>query len=322
MTYVLHKPRIAIVGAGQIARCYVESLLVNGVDRACITIFGRGGMTSKLFAREMNMPVELFEGEESVQGYDVGIVATPIAQLFPCTLDLVKAGVKNVLVEKPVSFQKSDLERLLAVAEELGVNVSVALNRRFFSSVLALKSRIQADGGLQSLHFCFTERLKDAASGKHDKSERKYWGLANSIHVIDLAFHLIGEGIEELSVYGKSSVEQNKAWEGRQTVFAGSGVGKYGAMFSYSADWSGGGRWGIECSTKQGKYRLSPLEELQFMAIGQFETKLITGTDGQMGKPGFHEMCRLLLECPSELCGLAGFMESHKFISKVCGYEV
>ena len=55
-----------------------------------------------------------------------------------------------------------------------------------------LKELIIRDGGIQSAYFEFTERSYEIEELETSSSIKKRWLLANSTHVIDLAFYLIG----------------------------------------------------------------------------------------------------------------------------------
>ena len=102
------------------------------------------------------------------------------------------AGCQSLLLEKPGALTHSELQLLQITAQEKGAKVWIAYNRRFYASVQKLRQLVAADGGITSAVFEFTEwshRLKDLQKAPGVK---EHWLLANSTHVIDLAFHLIG----------------------------------------------------------------------------------------------------------------------------------
>ena len=83
------------------------------------------------------------------------------------------------------------------------------------------------------------------------------WGISNSLHVITMAFELIGIP-KEIHPYQYGSLE----WHPSGSIFVGNGVSSKDIPFSYHADWGSGGRWGIEVNTKENSYQLIPLEDL------------------------------------------------------------
>jgi predicted dehydrogenase len=68
---------------------------------------------------------------------------------------LLKHGATAILVEKPGAM---DLNAMRELAEaDIGRRIRVAYNRRFLPSVQKANALIENDGGIQSLHFEFTE---------------------------------------------------------------------------------------------------------------------------------------------------------------------
>ena len=83
------------------------------------------------------------------------------------------------------------------------------------------------------------------------------WGISNSLHVISMAFELIGMP-KDIQTYQHGKLD----WHPTGSIFVGSGISDKEIPFSYNADWGSGGRWGIEVNTKENSYQLIPLEEL------------------------------------------------------------
>ena len=120
-----------------------------------------------------------------------------------------------------------------------------------------LKEKCQFDGGITSCRFTFTERIGLIDFQKNISEIYSRWGISNSLHVITMAFDLIGIPNEMNShQYG------NLKWHPSGSIFVGCGQSKEDIPFSYHADWGSGGRWGVEVNTKKNSYQLIPLEEL------------------------------------------------------------
>ena len=101
-----------------------------------------------------------------------------------------------------------------------------------------LKELIIRDGGIQSAYFEFTERSYEIEELETSSSIKKRWLLANSTHVIDLAFYLIG-----LPQDGQWSAWSNGKldWHPSAARFHGAGQTIYNIPFAYYADWESPG---------------------------------------------------------------------------------
>ena len=62
--------------------------------------------------------------------------------ISPVCIQLLDAGIKNILLEKPGSLDIEGLDLIKHHPNSTEATISVAYNRRFYSSVLELKDRI------------------------------------------------------------------------------------------------------------------------------------------------------------------------------------
>jgi predicted dehydrogenase len=211
-------------------------------------------------------------GIEALADADVpqtAIVATSHDQLAPVGAALLERGCRALLLEKPGALSSQELERLADAVEVAGAQAFVAFNRRFYRSVAAARAALDADGGPLSASFDFTEIeariLAERAAGTVDDASLARWGVANSLHVIDLFLHLAGRPTRWTPIRRGAL-----PWHPSGAVFAGSGVTDRDVLFAYLATWSGAGRWGLELTTAARKLVLRPLEELAASERGSF----------------------------------------------------
>ena len=249
-----------LIGLGQMSQEYAAVLSYLNVD---VTAIGRGEASAKLFRDSTDIPLVLGGLEQFIDSFEGSIashaiVCLPIDALYAETLRLIKFGVKNILVEKPAGLSSAQIDDIANHASRFGCNVFVAYNRRFFSSVIELQKRIKKDGGLLSFSFDFTEWPDSIKATSHNQQIKENWVLANSTHVIDLAFFLGGQPAE-YSAHTSGSLE----WHSRSSIFCGSGITEKGTLFNYHSNWSSPGRWGLEFCTSQSRYVLKPMEKLQ-----------------------------------------------------------
>lgn len=284
---------ILLVGAGPMAVAYAKVL---DAEKRPFETVGRGDASARAFTEATGRPVTRggLDSRAARALPDTAIVAVGIESLAASVPVLLRGGVKRVLVEKPAGLDAAEIQSVADAARAAGAEVFVAYNRRFYASTARARELIAEDGGATSFHFEFTEwssvieKLPTAARIK------EAWLLANSTHVIDLAFFLGGEpkSLRALTA-GKGAL----AWHPRASVFAGSGEAVTGALFTYKADWGAPGRWGVEIMTRHRRLVLRPLEELQIQRHGSLalETETLADGDDKLFKPGLRAQVRAFL---------------------------
>ena len=213
------------------------------------------------------------------------IVAVGVDLLTDITLELLCYGVKKILVEKPGVSRPVDIERIVAKTEALGAEVFVAYNRRFYASVREAQKIIELEGGVTSFLFEFTEWSHLIAGLTKPAVEFETWFLCNSTHVVDTAFFLGGKP-KDIVCFKKGGLP----WHQTSSIFSGAGISENDALFSYSANWEGPGRWVIEVCTKMSRFIFRPLEKLQVQKIGSIVIDEISIEDNMdvEFKPGFY----------------------------------
>ena len=256
---------LLIVGAGKMARFHALAARELGWRVEAVT---RSPATAEAFAQETG-------AEAASGGLDAWlsartppshvVVAVGVEGLAEAASAVIRAGARRVLLEKPGGIDTDEIEALANLAEQRGAEVLLAYNRRFYPAVEAARAIIAEDGGATSLRFDFTE-LAHAIGASDQKAEvKRAWFLANSTHVIDLAFYLAGQPAE-LCAQTAGGLD----WHPDAAQFAGSGVTEQGALFSYVADWTGPGRWSVDVRTRERRIVLEPLEELRIQKRGTF----------------------------------------------------
>lgn len=261
------KKEVLLIGASQMAVDYFNVL--RALELTPIVI-GRSESGSEEFYQKTNHiavsgGLKKYLHENPVNQYSHAIVAVGIEQLFESTLLLIKHGVKNILVEKPGGISYNEIIKMSEVANKASVNVFIAYNRRFYSSVNTVKKMLEKEGGCKSFHFEFTEWSHKIEPLEKKDGVKEAWFLGNSTHVIDLAFFLGGKPNQMHSISNTPI-----GWH-KKSNFVGCGISDTGALFSYKANWAAPGRWGIEILTNQNKYILMPLEGLKVQKLGSVD---------------------------------------------------
>ena len=172
---------------------------------------------------------------------------------------------------------------------------------------------IEADGGVDSFNFEFTEWGHIIEGLDKAPSVKEHWFLANSTHVVDLAFYLGGSPARFTSY-----TSGHLPWHPLASAFAGAGVSEEGALFTYQANWAAPGRWGVEVLTHHHRLILRPMEQLQIQSIGSIEILKYELDDAldQQFKPGLYRQVMEFLS-PKPSLALLPLAEHCKKVEEV-----
>ena len=282
-----------LIGAGGIGIEYARVL--KALNKEFITI-GRGHLKAQSF-REAT-------GKDVVEGgldiflqtkpkiADYAIVAVNVQYLASTTIALMNYGVKNIFCEKPGFNDSSELDEIVKVANKTEAKVYYAYNRRFFASVLEAEKVIKEDGGMTSMNFEFTEWGHVIENTEHPAEVKRNWMMANSSHVIDLAFFMAGKPAQ-MSSYTAGELNWHKP-----SCFVGAGVTNKGVLFNYQANWNAPGRWALEIQTPMHRIYLKPMEQLQLQDKGSVKVSHVEIDDhlDKDFKPGFYLETKAFIE--------------------------
>ena len=278
--------RCLVIGAGKMGSAHLQALAALEPD----ALAGWAPSSRRRDAAE-SVGAGFFHGElraalDAFQPSHV-VVASPIETLSPISLQLIKGGVRHLLVEKPVALSSHEGAALVAAVRKTGAHIYVGYNRRFYSSIRTAKRLISdAAEEIESVAFEFNEVVPDLAGPQgHASGVRKRWLLANSLHVIDTALFNFGQPDLQRSTFTTSGF---LPWHPTGSIFVGSGLTINGKAFAYHANWTAPGRWGLEWMTPSARYVFRPLEKLAVMRTGCFslENILIDDEIDRRFKPG------------------------------------
>ena len=280
--------KVLLVGAGVMAEEYCKVLTALNYEPI---IVGRGEDKAAKFEKATGLSVLRGGIEENIKKMDkipeYAIIAAGIFDLADITKTLLNHNIKSILVEKPAGVNRKQIEEITTLAKEKGAKVYVAYNRRFYASTSKALEIIEEDGGVTSFNFEFTEWANISS-----KKVNEIRFLANSTHVVDLAFFLGGCPVE-MSSYVQGELD----WHKSGCIYAGAGISDKDALFSYQANWDAPGRWSVEILTNKHRLYFKPMEKLQIQEKGSVEVKL-TKLDDSLDivyKPGLYRQVESFL---------------------------
>jgi len=312
--------KVWLIGAGAMAHDYIKVL--NDL-KISTNIIGRGKISANNF--EIKTGHQVISGglelylKTNPANCSHAIVSVGVEDLFNTTKLLIEYGVKNILVEKPGSICKNELIELHKVATENQAKVSIAYNRRFYASTYKALEIINKDGGPLSFNFEFTEWGHVIETLNKPANISEAWFLANSTHVVDLAFFLGGNPVE-LSTYTKGSLK----WHKSSSVFSGAGVSDKNALFSYQANWQAPGRWSVEILTKNHRLIFKPMEKLQIQKTGSIKIDFVDIDDEKdnLYKPGlFSQVDNFINNNLTNFCSLEQQINLFDLYIKMANYS-
>lgn len=309
---------IILLGSGPMAIAYANVLNTIGCD---YKVIGRGEVSAKEFNKFIKNKVYLGGITENKVLFNVNTIvinAVNVENLYETTLSLIEQNVKKILIEKPGSLSKQNLINLMNISQTKNVDVYVAYNRRFYNSVYKVLELIEIDGGLKACVFEFTEYSDKIKLSKHHKSVKSKWLIANSSHVIDLAFFISGFPKEISAFVRKGDLSWHKSGSG----FCGAGVTDKGVLFNYNSNWDCPGRWSIELVTNKRRILLSPMEKVkQKFNQEEFQEIKIDNLDDFNHKPGVLKLVNDFLKSHNKaLCNLEQQIKNIDIYNKMAGY--
>lgn len=309
---------IWLVGAGKMAKDYARVLDALEVT---YTVIGRSEPSALAFEKVIGRPVRI-GGIENALALDAApeeaIVAVSVDQLAITATELIRSGTKRILLEKPAGLNLTEISRLNETADRHGAEVAIGYNRRFYGSVQLAREFIHDDGGALSAQFEFTEWSHVVARSNQRPEVKERWLIANSSHVIDTVFHLIGRP-ESWNCISSGYLD----WHPAAARFSGVGMSEENVMFSYIADWQAPGRWGIELLTSKRRLILRPMEQLNVIELGSTEVKRVDRIDevDLLFKPGLYRQAQAFFDRDDTLfCSLNDQLSNAILYSKMAGY--
>lgn len=311
---------IWLIGAGPHAQEYAKVLVDLGVP---FDVVGRGAGSARTFEANTGKSVitgGLGSALKTRAAPAVAIIAASFEQLADTALALVLAGTKRILLEKPGGITVAELTNVSQLAHGHGAQVWVGYSRRFYASTKAAREMIAEDGGPVSCNFEFTEWSHQIEPMPLPPQVKNAWVIANSSHVIDLAFHLCG-----LPREWKGWHSGTMTWHEAAARYAGAGITDKDVMFSYHADWQAPGRWSVEVLTRKRRLIFRPMEQLQVTSLASIAVEKVH-LDDELDirfKPGLYRQTQAFLSQDERyFCTVEAQLMHAKIYSEMAGYVV
>lgn len=282
------RQRVLVLGVGAMAREYLRACQLLSVDAVFV---GKSESGMNNFEQSTGiLPKRRIEDVEP-KDFDGVIIAVNENALSEVLLTVLQRGFSRVLVEKPGGSSIDSFSVLAKEVHQYDAQIYVAYNRRFYATVEKLLALAEEDGGIRSIHFDFTERVKQVAALSIDESIKGDWFFQNSTHLIDLVLYLAPN-----AVFDANRSSGGLEWHPRASTFSGSGSNPDGIHLTYNSVWGPSGGWEITARSQTKRFALKPLEKLE-LKYANNELKVFVEEELAEvgGKPGLAKMLRAFL---------------------------
>lgn len=279
---------VLLVGTGPMAREYAR-VMREGLCWDFILV-GRDRGKLRALSEEWGASgiLELAELKAGMgRAFSFAIVAVAAEVLPEIACRVLDSGIEGVLLEKPGAMSVEAAREFDTYLESEVSAVRIAYNRRYYASVLHLKAILETEPATAAF-FDFCEWTEPIVASSKSPIVKRHLGLGNSIHVFDTITFLLGAFSAITPIIRDSQVLE---WHPSSATFLGTAIcGE--TPVSWCTSWLSAGRWNIEILTRMGRYKLSPMEKLQFLPRNSViweEVKIDDDLDVRF-KPGLMRM--------------------------------
>jgi myo-inositol 2-dehydrogenase / D-chiro-inositol 1-dehydrogenase len=201
---------VGLIGCGYAAE--VHAVALRSVRRARITAIADIDDAARESWAARVGPVQAFADYRQLldqRAIDVVAILTPPALHLPMTAAALDAG-KHVLLEKPITRDLEEADRLLAHASRTRSRVIVGYNLRFHRQLQEARRRVQ-EGELGTVEFVRGVASSTYQFGRRFPAYRRRRDLGGgvlielAVHHFDLWPYLLGEEVAEVIAVSRSS---------------------------------------------------------------------------------------------------------------------
>ena len=201
-----------------------------------------------------------------------------------------------------------DSKKILKLQKNKNFFPFIALNRRYYSSVLSAKKIITKDNSSRIIQIHDQENTLLAKKLGKPLKVVKNWMFANSIHLIDFAYQF-GRG-EIINIQKTKKINIFKDGTFNTVIYFDSGDVVY-----YNFFWNRPAPWCVQISTRNFFIELKPLENMSYISKDsrKWRSTKISNFD-KIYKPGIYLMLKNILKNKNNLNDL---IYSHKLMNLI-----
>lgn len=199
----------ALIGCGRISFNHVAAALENKLNIVALCDVDPSHMEEKIEKFSLPATVKKYTDYREMlknEKLDLIAIATESGKHAAIALDCIEAGV-NLIIEKPIALSLADADKIIALAEEKGVNVCACHQNRFNKSVQKIREAMEEGRFGRLFHGTAHIRWNRGPSYYKQAPWRGTWeqdggALMNQcIHNIDLLRWMMGDEVDEVMAY-------------------------------------------------------------------------------------------------------------------------
>ena len=250
------KFKVSFVGSGYMAEEHAKAFKDSN-EFELVSVFSKTKSNAKKFCskfkmKNINSSIEDIYKKNKPDLLVISITETELTKM----LKKIMKYDWTILVEKPCGINLQDSQVINRLIKLNKSKIFVSLNRRFYSSSMYLKKKIETINEKIVIQINDNQDLNLAKSFSYNNKIIKNWMYANSIHNIDL-FNYFGRGkiINVKNIYNYTP--KNPFFVNSILSFSSGDIGVY------NATWNMPGYWSVNISSKDANYELKPIEKLK-----------------------------------------------------------
>lgn len=262
---------LAVLGLNQGAKAARDAVASDRFDLAAVAGFGP---QAEALAAELD--VALYEDYRALLdsvGLDAVVIALPNGLHWPAVEAALAAGVKNLLVEKPIADTEEDARKIIDACDRAGAVLLVGHQRRSSATMLFLKKFIE-DGNLGDIVGMQCSAQYAKPDSYYDVDWHRTTGplLINAIHDVDDMHYLTGMRVKRVYAAARNSIRGGQVEDSASIVFEFA----EGPTCTYFLSDGTPGPWGYDLAA----------DEMHFINCRPGENSLhVCGTKGSFGLP-------------------------------------
>ena len=215
--------RWAVIGAGGIADRRTIPAIVKNKDSVLVAVMDRVSAVAEKIGAKYSVPY-FTEEEEMLKSIDCDAVyiGTPVMCHIEQALTALRYG-KHVFVEKPISLNAEEAERLVNAFKATGKQITVGYMMKYHNLHAQAKSLIQNDaiGQVNSVRAQFTCWYPDIPNAWRQKKSLGGGGaiMDLGVHCIELLEYLLDDEITEVKALYSTRTFSYEVEDGGVIIF-------------------------------------------------------------------------------------------------------
>lgn len=209
----MSKIKIGVVGAGIYGNYHIHTYTCDkNVEK--VVFCDLNEERKKATAEKYNVTgystvKEMIQNEE----LDAISIATPDPYHFEPLKDAIEAGIKNILVEKPLATSVEECEEIVHLAKENNVKISVDFHKRWDPAYNCIRDEIKKDGDRIIRGYMSLDDIIDVPEKWFTWTNKSspVWFLG--VHCYDLIRYITGSEVKKVYAVGNKTVLKEKGYE-------------------------------------------------------------------------------------------------------------